>query len=205
MGFTELSCNSFAEQLASKAPVPGGGGAAALVGAVGAALGSMVCNLTTGKKKYADVEDDIQRILKQADSLRLDLLNLVERDAEVFEPLSRAYSISKDDPKRGEIMEQCLKDAANVPLELMSVCCAVIDLHSELANIGSALAISDVGVGVICCKSALMSASLNVFINTKAMADREFAASIENKADMMLTKYCALADKTYSAVLARLR
>ena len=205
MSFVNNTCTEFVDVLASKAAVPGGGGASALVGAIGSALGTMVGNLTVGKKKYADVEADVYAIMDKLTALQAELLHLVDEDAVVFEPLSKAYGIPKDDPSRPKIMEDALHLACTVPMDIMRTCCKAIDLHAELAQKGSALALSDVGVGVICCKSALMGASLNVFINTKSMTDRDYAAGIEAEADSLLTKYCALADEVYAAVVGRLR
>lgn len=205
MAFIDNTCKEFIDVLATKAAVPGGGGASALVGAVGVALANMVCALTTGKKKYAEYEDDIQRIIADADKLREQMLVLVDKDAEVFEPLSKAYGIPKEDPERETIMESALKLACSVPMDIMRVSTKAIKLHEELAKKGSVLAISDVGVGVICCKTALMGASLNVFINTKSMTDRAYAAEIEKEADALLDEYCALADKIYAEVSGKLR
>lgn len=205
MSFTELKCTEFLDVLATKAPVPGGGGASSLVGAIGTALGSMVGDLTVGKKKYAAVEADILVIMTKAKALQQRFIDLVAADAEVFEPLSKAYGIPKDDPSRAEIMEKALIAACSVPLDIMRACCEAIELHEELAEKGSMIAISDVGVGVICCKAALMGASLNVYINTKSMADREYAEKTEAEADEMIQKYCLLADKVYSSVINKLR
>ncbi len=115
----EMHLDQFLTQLASSAPVPGGGGGAALAGAIGIALGNMVGSLTVGKKKYADVEADIIALNEKAEKLRNELLDLMEKDAEVFEPLSKAYAIPKDDPKRSEVMAKVLKDASEVPLAIM--------------------------------------------------------------------------------------
>jgi len=205
MSFVNNSCSEFVDVLASKAPVPGGGGASALVGAIGMALGSMVGNLTVGKKKYADVEADIYVLMDKAAGLQKELLHLVDQDAVVFEPLSKAYGIPKEDPTRAQVMEDALKLACSVPMDIMRVCCKAVELHEEFAAKGSALALSDVGVGVVFCKSALMGASLNVFINTKSMSDKGYAAGIEAEADALLTKYCALADRIYADVIGRLR
>ena len=205
MSFTELKCTEFIDILATKAPVPGGGGASALVGAIGTALGSMVGDLTVGKKKYAAVEEDVIAIMTKAKALQQRFIDLVAADAEVFEPLSKAYGIPKDDPDRADIMEKALVAACSVPLDIMRACCEAIELHEELAEKGSMIAISDVGVGVICCKSALMGASLNVYINTKSMANREYAEKTEAEADDMIQKYCLLADKVYGAVVNKLR
>jgi formiminotetrahydrofolate cyclodeaminase len=205
MSFVNETCKSFVEVLASKASVPGGGGASALVGAIGMALGSMVGNLTTGKKKYADVEADIVALLEKSAALEAELLRLVDKDAEVFEPLSKAYGIPKDQPDRDQIMEDALKLACSAPMDIMRACCKAIDLQVDYAAKGSALAISDAGVGVAFCKAALMGASLNVFINTQSMKDKAYAAEVEKEADELLNKYCALADETYNSVISRLR
>lgn len=205
MSFVTVSCTEFVDALASKAAVPGGGGASALVGAIGTALGNMVGSLTVGKKKYADVEADIIALQAQATALQNELLHLVDQDAVVFEPLSKAYGIPKDDPNRESIMEAALKDACSVPMDIMRACAKSIDVIAEFAAKGSALAISDAGVGVAFAKAALMGASLNVFINTKSMTDKAYASTIENEADGLLNKYCALADKIYQSVISRLR
>ena len=205
MSFVNNTCSEFVEVLASKAATPGGGGASALVGAVGMALGSMVGNLTVGKKKYAAVEPEIIDLLDKAGKLQAELLHLVDEDAVVFEPLSKAYGIPKDDPTRAQVMEDALKLACTVPMDIMRACAKAILLHDEFANKGSVLAISDAGVGVAFCKAALMGASLNVFINTKSMADKNYAAGIELEADNLLTKYSAMADEIYNSVVARLR
>lgn len=115
MNTAEQSCQGFLDALASKAPVPGGGGASALAGALGAALATMVGNYTVGKKKYAHVEEDVRRLMADAEEIRAQLLAQVDADAAAFEPLSRAYAIPKDDPSREAVMEQCLRDAAGRP------------------------------------------------------------------------------------------
>lgn len=209
MGFTKGSCEAFVEVLASKAPVPGGGGASALVGAVGMALGNMVGSLTVGKKKYADVEADIIKMKEKATELQADFLRLVEADAEAFEPLSKAYGMPRETEEekaeKARVMAIVLKEACAVPMEIMEKCCEAIDVIEEFAAKGSALAISDAGVGVVFCKAALLGASLNVFINTKSMADREYAASLNEKADKMIADYSKKADEIFAAVNARLR
>lgn len=201
---TDKSCKEFLGLLASGAPVPGGGGASAMAGALGTALGSMVGNLTLGKKKYESVQEDIKNILEKADSLQQSLVSLVEEDAEVFEPLSRAYGLPKsteeEKQKRDEIMEEALKLACSVPLKIMEKSLEAIALHEELAIKGTRLAISDVGVGVLFCKSALMGASLNVYINTKLMKYRDYAADINAKTEKMLADGIARADKVYGDV-----
>lgn len=200
---TQRSCAGFAAALASKSPVPGGGGASALVGALGAALCSMVANYTVGKKKYAAVEEDVKAVLARADALRERLLALVEEDAKAFEPLSRAYAIPKEDPDRGEVMERCLRAAAAPPMELLRLSCEAIDLHRELLDKGSAMVLSDVGTGVIFCWSALYGAALNVKVNTKSMSDRSYAQAMNREADELVDKYWKIADQVYEAVMGR--
>ena len=209
MGFSTVACNEFVEVLASKAPVPGGGGASALVGAVGTALGNMVGSLTVGKKKDADVEEEMWELKGKADALQKELLALIERDAEVFEPLSKAYGMPRETEEekaeKARVMEIVLKDACSVPMEIMEKCCEALDLIKEFAAKGSALAISDAGVGAVFCKAALQGASLNVYINTKSMKNREYAEELNTKADAMLEKYTKLADEVFESVLGRLK
>ncbi|MBE6032700.1 MAG: cyclodeaminase/cyclohydrolase family protein [Clostridiales bacterium] len=203
------TCKGFAEALASKSPTPGGGGASALVGALGMALGHMVGALTTGKKKYADVEEDIQALMGRAATLQSELLALIQKDAEAFEPLSRAYGLPKETPeeqkRKEEVMEMALRVAVTVPLEIMEKCCEAIELMKGFADKGSVLAVSDAGVGAAFCKAALEGASLNVFINTKAMKDRDYAEELNDRADHLLKRYTALAEDVFKGVYYRLR
>jgi len=209
MGFSTVPCNEFVEVLASKAPVPGGGGASALVGAVGTALGNMVGSLTVGKKKYADVEEEMYSLKEKATKLQEELLHLVERDAEVFEPLSKAYGMPRtteeEKAEKARVMEGALKEACSVPMEIMEKCCEAIKLLEVFAEKGSTLAISDAGVGAAMCKAALLGASLNVYINTKSMKNREYAEELNAKCDAMLEKYPPMADKVFESVLGRLK
>lgn len=197
------SVTEFTEALASKAAVPGGGGASALVGAIGIALGDMVGELTVGKKKYADVEEDVKALMARAQELRVRLLSCVNKDAEAFEPLSRAYGIPKDDPTRDEVMEKCLRDAAAAPLEILDLCCEAIDLQREFAAKGSVLAISDAATGVVFCWSAMYGAAVNVKVNTKSMKDREYAGKINAHVDAQMAKYWPVAEKVYQDVYGR--
>lgn len=199
----QKSCQDFAAALAAKTPVPGGGGASALVGALGAALGSMTANFTVGKKKYAAVEADVQRLLDEADALRARFLELVDADAEAFQPLSKAYAIPKDDPGKEAVMEECLRRAATVPMEILRLSCKAIDLHRELEQKGSALMQADVGTGVVFCRSALYGAWLNVKVNTKSMGDRAYAEALNAEADGLVEQYGKIADQVYEAVMGR--
>lgn len=205
----DQTCGNFTEALASNAPVPGGGGAAALAGAIGAALGNMVGSLTAGKKKYAVVESRIQEMNQQAMALQLRLLELADEDARVFEPLSKAYGMPRSTPEeqawRDEVMAVCLEECCAVPLQIMQACCEAIDLCAEYAEIGSRLAVSDAGCGALLCKAALQAASLNVFINTKAMLDAQRAVELNAQADELLCVYCGKADAVHEAVLNQVR
>lgn len=205
---TTKPCDSFLSELASKSAVPGGGGASALVGAVGTALGNMVGSLTTGKKKYIAVEEEIQSLNARAEEVRLALEELVTRDAEVFEPLSKAYGLPKSTPEelahREEVMEEVLKAACAVPMEIMEKCCEAIELIEEYAEKGSVMAVSDAGCGAVFCKAALQAASLNVFINTKSMKNRGLALALNEKAEQLMEEYCPRADIFFEAVTAKL-
>ena len=199
------SIELFSEELASSAPTPGGGGASALMGTIGIALGDMVGELTVGKKKYADVEDDIKALIEEAQTIRKKFLELIDDDAEAFKPLAEAYGIPKEDPSRDDIMEAALKTGASVPMEIMRTCGRALDVINQFAEKGSRLAISDAGCGATCCKAAMKAASLNVFINTKSMKDREYAESLNSEADELLNRYEELADEIFDDVLSKLR
>ena len=203
MNTAEQTCQGFLDALASKAPVPGGGGASALVGALGAALCTMVGNYTVGKKKYADVEEDVKALMARAEDIRARLLALVDADAEAFEPLSKAYAIPKDDPSREAVMEKCLQDAAATPMAILRLSCEAIDLHREMLDKGSVIMLSDVGTGVVFCQSALYGAALNVRVNTKSMADRAFAQAMDEEVDALVEKYSVIARQVYDAVMGR--
>ena len=177
----EKKATDFIDELSSAKPVPGGGGACAAVGALAAALGMMVGNLTVGKKRYADVEEEIKGALARLKELKNRLIELTDKDAECFEPLSRAYGLPKETII--EVME-CLK---------------------LLEEKGSRLAVSDAGVGILFAQAALNGASLNVFINTKLMKDREKAQKLNGRADDLIQEGAAFQEKIYGEVLAKIR
>ncbi len=202
MDMTTKSCREFVTVLASNEPAPGGGGAAALVAALGTALGNMVGSLTVGKKKYADVEAEIIALQKECDALQSELLDQVPADAEGFVPLAKAYGIPKDDPNRDEIMESATVTACAVPVHIMELCCKALDAIAVFAAKGSRLAVSDAGCGAVIVKSALQAASLNVFINTKSLKNRELAEEMNAKCLKMLEDYGKLADEIFETVKA---
>lgn len=209
MEMMERTCSQFLAELASKAPTPGGGGTAALVGAAGVALGNMVGNLTTGKKKYAAVEEKIQALNAKAETLRKELEALVQEDAEAFAPLAAAYGLPKDTPEQAadkeRVIETALTRAALVPIKIMQKCLEGITLAYSYAVDGSTMAISDAGCAAVLCKAALQAASLNVFVNTKLMTNREFATALEHTAEQLLDAGTSYADEAFHYVNEKLR
>ncbi len=204
----ETTLLQFIKALSSKAPVPGGGGASALAGAIGTALASMVGNLTSGKKKYAEYQPDIERILEEAERLTTKLLQLIEEDAAVFEPLSKAYGLPKGTPEelahKEAVMEGALYEASLVPLRIMETAVEAIRLQEELSVKGSVLAISDVGVGAKLLEAALQGASLNVYINTKLMKNREQAEELKQRAEALIQEGAERSQQVFEVVKSRL-
>ena len=195
------NCEDFSAALASRTPVPGGGGAAALAGALGTALCCMAGRLTSGKKKFADVEDNLQRMIASAEELRLRFLGLIDEDAIAFEPLSRAYSLPKDTENYAGIMRKATLDAAAAPLEMMRCSCRAIELLEEMAAKCSKLMISDVGCGASLAGAALECASMNVFVNTKLLRGDPEADAMDREAREMLENYIPRAQKVSAYVI----
>lgn len=204
MKIAEKTCIEFVDALASKSAVPGGGGAAALVGAIGMALGSMVCNLTIGKKKYAEYEETVKEILNKAGKIEKDLLEMIDKDAECFLPLSKAYGLPKNTEEeiriKEETMEKALKVACEVPISIVRVCFEAIKLHEDLVDKGSKLAISDVGVGVQCLRAAILSGQLNVVININSIKDEEYVNKVKNEVDELVKEGVRICDEVYTKV-----
>lgn len=201
----DRSCADFTAVLASRAPVPGGGGAAALTGALGTALCAMAANLTLGRKKYAAVEDDIRAVVKKAESVRQRLLELADEDAAAFAPLAAAYAIPKDDPTHDAVLESATLTACIAPLEMMRQCGAAVALLEETLEKGSAMLVSDVGCGALLCAAALESAALNIYVNTRTLHDRARAVELEGEAERLLQTYGLRARRVADAVTQRLR
>lgn len=181
----ENNCSKFIDTLASKAPVPGGGGACAYVGALGMALGSMVGNLTIENSKYADVQEDVKDLLTESSNIIEALKEFVAKDAECFYPLIQAYKLPRDtdDEKkyRNDTIQEKLKDASTVPLEIARCCARAITLHEQFAKKGNLMAISDIGVGAAFCEAALRGAKLNVLINTSQIKNEALKNDIEKE------------------------
>lgn len=205
----EEKITDFIEALASSSPVPGGGGVCALAGALGAALGNMVASLTVGKKKYAAVEDEIKALAIKMEEVRTKLVECIDRDAECFEPLAKAYGLpagtEEEKAAKASAMESGLKLACTVPVEIMELSCRAIELQKEFAEKGSVLAVSDAGVGAVLCKAALKGASLNVFINTGMMKDREYAQKLDAHVQKMIDDHSRLADEVFGIVEKKIR
>lgn len=202
---TQKSCREFAALLASKNPVPGGGGAAALVAALGIALNTMVANFSIGKKKFIDYKDKHEELIKRGEVLREKLVDLVDKDAEFFEPLSKAYvmpsNTEEEKQLKNEVLQKCLKEACSAPMETLEYTYDAILMHKEIEDISSKNIISDVGVGVQCLKAALNSAYLNVLINLNSMDDASYVENQKEKAEKLLTEGNIIADEVYTKVV----
>ncbi len=205
MNTAGYNIDEYIKELGSKAPVPGGGGASAVAGALSAALSSMVCNLTVGKKSYILVEDDIKKILEDMNKHMESFIKLSDKDAEVFYPLSQAYGFKpqNDEEKKmhEENMEKLLFDAAMVPLDIMKEAYSMLVAVDFLAKKGSKLAVSDAGVAVSMLRSAVCGAMMNVVINVKYMKNREKAQNLMDEASEILENTMNKADIIYREVL----
>lgn len=198
-------CTEFTEKLASSAPVPGGGGAAAMGGALSAALCCMSAVLSVDKKACAVNKEEIQRVLDDAESVRKELLSLIDADAEGFEPLAAAYSIPKDSPNRDEELYKASMAACRAPMKIMECCAKVIELLEELRPICSKLLISDVGCAAGMAGSGMKAAAINIYVNTKAYKGREEADALDKKADAMLDEYLRRTQAVSGAVIKYLK
>ncbi len=205
----DKSVKDFVEVLASDEPAPGGGGASALVAAIGTALGNMVGSLTEGKLKYYEVEDEIEEMIDKAEQLEQDFLDLMDEDEKAFLPLMEAYKLPHktelEKAKRTAVLIAAKSQACQPPLKIMRKCCEAIDLCGRFAEIGNKNAVSDAGVGVLFCKAALQGASLNVYINTRSLEDEEYARTLNEETDRMIAEYTVKADAIYENVLAELK
>ncbi len=206
---SKMSIDEFIKVLSSSEPVPGGGGASGLVAAVGMSLGNMVLALTTGKKKYAQYEQEVQESIIKAGELTQMLLLSIDKDAEAFEPLSKAYSLPKstDEEKayRDEVMEKALLEASEAPIAQMKLILDAMMLIQRISQIGSTLAISDAGAAIQFAYAALKASSLNVFINTKLMKNRTAAEELNERAETLTVQADAIYEETYERVLASIK
>ena len=194
-----LSCTGFLDALGSRSPVPGGGGVSALVGALSASLGHMVCEYTVGKKRYARFEDDVRAAMSSLTRLGQELQALVDEDASAYSLVSEAYALGKDDPARAGAVNRALDAAAVAPLRTMAACAQALDAFEELSLKGSMLLQADVYCACELAMSALRCARLNVLVNTSSMADRSRSAELEGQAEALLGR----AEPVYEHVLSR--
>lgn len=204
MSAKDQTIDAFLSDLASSLPSPGGGGAAALCGALAAGLASMVGALSIGKKQCAAHEEELSELSARAAKARQELLALIDADAEAFAPLSRAYSLPKDAPDRAQILEQCLRQAASAPQKIAGACCGVIELAEDFAAFGSRLVLSDAATAAALARGALKGAVINVKVNTALMRDREYADALSAELEEKERAYSARADAVCDAVAASL-
>ena len=180
--FIEKSVTDFLDALASKESVPGGGSGAALGGAAAAALVSMVCNLTLGKKGYEDVEQAMADILQKSEAIRLELPQLLEADTQVYGKVMETYRLPRKTPEdkaaREAAMQVALKDAAEVPFNIAERCAQIVDLALPAAQMGNQWAVSDAGVGALLAEACMHAALLNVSINLSSIKDEQFGAEM---------------------------
>jgi len=201
--------SNFLEELASNSPTPGGGSVAALAGALGAALISMVGNLTVGKKKYEDVEEDIKKIISSSEKLRYELSQLIEEDVKVFNNFMATYKMPKeteDEKKiRTEKIQEALIEAARVPLKVAYKCVDILSLSKEVAEKGNINVVSDAGVAVLMAEAALKSAILNVKINLRMIKDEKVRTELSSSIKELLLKEKGQKEKVLEIVEGKIR
>ena len=198
------SLTEFSELTASKNPVPGGGGVCANVGALAAALGQMVTNLTIGKEKYIQYTNELNDIKKELDILRINLLDCINKDAQSFEPLTIAYKMDKNDPNYESVMEESLKVAASSPLLILKYCTRIVDLDERLAIIGSKISVSDAATSVMLAHGVMYGAYVNILVNTRLMKNKDNSKIFEDEAIKLLDEYSVKALNIFDDICKRL-
>lgn len=192
--YVDRSCREFASVLASRVPVPGGGGASAFVGALGSSLCAMVARYGAENPKFAEHKDDLDRTIGAAAKLAAELTDLVDEDAGAYGLVSAAYGIPRSDPERPEAIQRALGEAALPPYRIMAACGQALELLEDLADKASHLLLSDVACGAVFCRAALQGASLTLFANTTSMRDRARAEELEAECDRLLECWLPRAD-----------
>ena len=204
---TDEAIRLFLDELAASGATPGGGSAAAVAGAMGAALVSMVCNLTIGKEKFSGVEAQMKEILARSEALRAELTQLMADDVAAFNAVMAAFRLPKateaDKRGRGEAVQASLKQATLTPLATARACAEVIELCQSVVDMGNPNAISDAGAGAACAQAGLKAAALNVFINLPSLKDESFVLTRRAELEQILTRY-DLADEIYESVKGKL-
>lgn len=205
MKLAEMQVAQFVDVMASDAPAPGGGSAAALEGALGAALTAMVCALTVGKKKYADVQELAVESQKKAEDLKARFVNVMDRDTEAFNAVSAVFAMPKDTDEqkaaRKAAMQEALKGCTKTPFEMMQLACETLELTRSLVGRLNASAASDLGCSALSLRAAIQGAWLNVLINISGIADEAFAAEYRKNGEALLAKALPLADEIYEEIL----
>ena len=205
MKLAEMQVTEFVNLMASDAPAPGGGSAAALEGALGAALTAMVCALTVGKKKYADVQELAVESQKKADDLKARFVDVMDRDTEAFNAVSAVFAMPKDTDEqkaaRKAAMQEALKGCTKTPFEMMQLACETLELTRSLVGRLNASAASDLGCSALALRAAIQGAWLNVLINISGINDEAFAAEYRKNGEALLAKALPLADEIYEEIL----
>ena len=205
MKLAEMQVTEFVNLMASDAPAPGGGSAAALEGALGAALTAMVCALTVGKKKYADVQELAVESQKKAEDLKARFVDVMDRDTEAFNAVSAVFAMPKETDvekaARKAAMQEALKGCTKTPFEMMQLACETLELTRSLVGRLNASAASDLGCSALSLRAAIQGAWLNVLINISGIADEAFAAEYRENGEALLAKALPLADEIYEEIL----
>lgn len=200
----EQTIEHFLNDLSAKQSTPGAGGAAALVAALGTALGSMVGNFTIGKKKYKAVQSEVEDSIKELEQIKLALEDLIQKDADAFYPLAKAYKLPKSTPSeikyKEKIIEEALVGATTVPIEIMVQAVRAIELLERLSEIGNTMLVADAGTGIVFCKAALEGASLSVYINTADMINQQIKEALNREAEHLVEKGTTIASKVYQKI-----
>lgn len=208
MKLAELQVSAFADLLSSDAPAPGGGSAAALEGALGAALTAMVCGLTVGKKKYAEYQDLAVESQKKAEELKARFVDVMDRDTEAFNVVSAAFGMPKgtDEEKaiRSVAIQDGLKGCTKTPFEMMELAVETLELTASILGKSNDSAASDLGVSALSLRAAIQGAWLNVLINIGSLKDQDLAADYRKKGEALLKRALPLADQIYETVVSQM-
>ncbi len=208
MKLADLKTSEFVDLLASDAPAPGGGSAAALEGALGAALTAMVCSLTVGKKKYADVQELVEAAQKKALDLKARFVDVMDRDTEAFNVVSAAFGMPKgtDEEKaaRSAAIQEGMKGCTKTPFEMMELAVETLELTASILGKSNDSAASDLGVSALSLRAAIQGAWLNVLINIGSLKDKELAEDYRAKGEALLAKALPLADEIYNTVVSQM-
>ena len=208
MKLAELKTAEFVDLLASDAPAPGGGSAAALEGALGAALTAMVCGLTVGKKKYAEFQELAEEAQKKATDLKARFVDVMDRDTEAFNVVSAAFGMPKatDEEKaaRSAAIQKGLEGCTKTPFEMMELAVETLELTASILGKSNDSAASDLGVSALSLRAAIQGAWLNVLINIGSLKNKELAEDYRAKGEALLAKALPLADEIYSTVVSQM-